>query len=101
VDVALALVVAGVIAALVLAPVLRGRTEGPAPEDPRMADLEARREAKYRELRDLEADHAAGKLSDADFERTRGELRAEAVAILAQIDDLQRARTGGPSSAPR
>jgi cytochrome c-type biogenesis protein CcmF len=44
--------------------------------------LEALKEAKYREIRDAELDHAAGKLSDEDFELLDAELRREAVAIL-------------------
>jgi cytochrome c-type biogenesis protein CcmF len=46
------------------------------------AELEALKEAKYREIRDAELDHAAGKLSDEDFALLDAELRSEAVAIL-------------------
>ncbi len=45
-------------------------------------DLEALKEAKYREIRDAELDHAAGKLSDEDFALLDAELRSEAVEIL-------------------
>jgi cytochrome c-type biogenesis protein CcmF len=45
-------------------------------------ELEALKEAKYREIRDAELDHAAGKLSDADFALLDAELRKEAVEIL-------------------
>ncbi len=45
-------------------------------------DLEALKEAKYREIRDAELDHAAGKLSDEDFAILDAELRTEAVEIL-------------------
>jgi cytochrome c-type biogenesis protein CcmF len=45
-------------------------------------ELEALKEAKYREIRDAELDHAAGKLSDEDFAILDAELRTEAVAIL-------------------
>ncbi len=45
-------------------------------------ELEALKEAKYREIRDAELDHAAGKLSDEDFALLDAELRNEAVAIL-------------------
>jgi cytochrome c-type biogenesis protein CcmF len=45
-------------------------------------ELEALKEAKYREIRDAELDHAAGKLSDEDFALLDAELRQEAVAIL-------------------
>ena len=45
-------------------------------------ELEALKEAKYREIRDAELDHAAGKLSDEDFALLDAELRGEAIAIL-------------------
>jgi hypothetical protein len=62
-------------------------------EDPQLADLEARKEAKYREIRDAELDHAQGKLSDGDWERQDAELRREAIAILKELD-----QAGGDSS---
>jgi cytochrome c-type biogenesis protein CcmF len=46
------------------------------------SELEALKEAKYREIRDAELDHAAGKLSDEDFALLDAELRKEAVEIL-------------------
>jgi flagellar biosynthesis/type III secretory pathway M-ring protein FliF/YscJ len=49
-------------------------------------DLEAAREAKYREIRDAELDHATGKLSDADFQVLDRSLRAEAIGILKALD---------------
>ena len=54
-----------------------------------LADLEARKEAKYRQIRDAEADRAAGKLTEEDFRRLDRELRAEAVDILKRIDRLR------------
>jgi hypothetical protein len=58
-------------------------------EDPRIAELEARKEAKYREIRDTELDRAAGKLSEVDFRRQDAELRREAIAILKELDSLR------------
>jgi cytochrome c-type biogenesis protein CcmF len=49
-------------------------------------ELEALKEAKYREIRDAELDHAAGKLSDEDFALLDAELRNEAVEILASAN---------------
>ena len=51
-----------------------------------LADLEAARDAKYREIRDAELDHETGKLSDADFAAIEGALRAEAGTILRDLD---------------
>ncbi len=49
------------------------------------SELEARKEAKYREIRDAELDHAAGKLSDEDFAQLDAELRREAIEILDRV----------------
>jgi hypothetical protein len=51
-----------------------------------LAELEAAREAKYRELRDAELDHRTGKLSNADYEELDRALRGEAIEILHDID---------------
>ncbi len=45
-------------------------------------EADARKEAKYREIRDAQLDHAAGKLSDEDFAALDAELRTEAVEML-------------------
>ena len=87
-EVLLGVVLFALVAAFVLVPLFRG-SEPVSGEDPRVADLESRKEAKYREIRDTQLDHAAGKLSDADFERQDAELRAEAVAILKELDELR------------
>ncbi len=52
-----------------------------------IAELEARRDAKYREIRDAELDLRTGKLSEADFQATDTTLRAEAIEILRALDD--------------
>jgi cytochrome c-type biogenesis protein CcmF len=49
---------------------------------PVRSEGDALKEAKYREIRDAELDHAAGKLSDEDFALLDAELRREAVEIL-------------------
>jgi hypothetical protein len=58
--------------------------------EPELADLEAAREAKYREIRDAELDHQTGKLSDDDFAALDASLRAEAIEILHAIDRYHR-----------
>ena len=68
---------------------LRRRAAAGDVEEPRIAELEARKEAKYREIRDAQLDHAAGKLSEDDFRRLDTELRREAVEILRELDRLQ------------
>jgi cytochrome c-type biogenesis protein CcmF len=49
-------------------------------------EADALKEAKYREIRDAELDHAAGKLSDEDFAAIDAELRREAVEILDRVE---------------
>jgi hypothetical protein len=56
-----------------------------------VAELEAARDAKYREIRDAELDHRTGKLSDADYEAVDRTLRAEAVEILHKLDQVRAA----------
>ena len=60
-------------------------------EDPRAAEraeLEAEKEAKYREIRDAELDHRTGKLDEADWRAVDRQLRAEAVELLRRLDAL-------------
>jgi hypothetical protein len=53
-----------------------------------VAELEAERDAKYREIRDAELDWRIGKLSDEDYREQDRRLRAEAVEILRELDRL-------------
>ncbi len=79
------------------------REEGfaePSVEDPVLAELEARKQAKYREIRDTEQDHAQRKLSADEFARQDAELRAEAIEILKLIDSAESERRTGRDSAP-
>ena len=84
-------ILAGVVL-FVSAPLRRGAGDDEA-EPASLAELEAAREAKYRELRDAELDHRTGKLSDGDYEALDRSLRGEAIEILHQID---RATIGEP-----
>jgi hypothetical protein len=70
-------------------PVAAAGGTGAAPVfETELAELEAAREAKYREIRDAELDHRTGKLSDADYEALDGTLRAEAIEILHRLDTI-------------
>jgi hypothetical protein len=73
---------------LVVAAPLRSRLADEAAESAERAELEASRDAKYREIRDAELDFRTGKLSEADWRAIDRSLRAEAVAILRALDDL-------------
>ena len=97
-DYALALIVFGLgVAFVVIRPLLRPGKPGAA-DEARRQSLEAAKEAKYREIRDAELDHRMGKLSEADYRATDRELRAQAIEILRQLDELE---TVEPSATRR
>jgi hypothetical protein len=74
---------------LLLSAPLRAARRPPDPESiADRAELEAAREAKYREIRDAEMDYRTGKLSSEDYAAIDGALRAEAVAILDRLTAL-------------
>ena len=88
-EIALALVIVVALGWLVTAPLRRHEPAGaPATEDPRRAELEARKEALYRQIRDAELDREQGKLDDADWRRIDAELRREAIDVLRALDAL-------------
>jgi flagellar biosynthesis/type III secretory pathway M-ring protein FliF/YscJ len=89
VDVLLVLVVFARVVLVVSAPLRRGRTAAAeASESAHRDALEAAKEAKYREIRDAELDWRTGKLSDEDYRAQDRRLRAEAVEILRDLDEL-------------
>ena len=75
------------VALVVVRPLIRGERSAPA-DEARREELEAAKEAKYREIRDAELDLQMGKLSAKDHKEVDRELRAEAVAILTELDEL-------------
>jgi hypothetical protein len=88
VDLLVVLVVVLAVAVVVSAPLRgggRGGGERPARAD--VAELEAAKEAKYREIRDAELDFQTGKLSREDYEALDRGLRGEAVALLRRLDE--------------
>ncbi len=53
--------------------------------------LEERKKSIYDNLKDLHFEYLAGKLSDADYQRTRKMLEGEAAGVVAELE-LARAR---------
>jgi hypothetical protein len=82
------LVVAGA-AWIITAPLRRSARASDEQLEAERAELEALREAKYREIRDAELDYRTGKLSDADWRVLDRTLRAEAVEVLKRLDRLE------------
>jgi flagellar biosynthesis/type III secretory pathway M-ring protein FliF/YscJ len=92
VDVVLLLVIFVVLAAvvaLVSSPLRSGERQRERSETTdRVAELEARKEAKYREIRDAEMDLRTGKLSEEDHRVLDRQLRAEAIEVLRALDEV-------------
>ena len=82
------LVVAGAVL-LVTGPLRQGARAGDESLEAELAELEAEKEAKYREIRDAELDYKTGKLSDHDWRTLDRTLRAEAVELLKRLDRVQ------------
>ena len=87
-EIALAAVLLALVVALIVAVPLRHGPDVDRREDERRAALEAAKEAKYREIRDAELDFRMGKLTEADYRLTDGELRGQAIEILRELDAL-------------
>ena len=58
-----------------------------APESP-TAHLEQRKAQIYENLRDLQFEFRVGKLSDADYQKTKLDLQRELAKVLAEIDSM-------------
>jgi len=109
----LILALLAVVVLVVLAPLRDGAARG-QPGDPAAAsqagagaaaqpsfareELDAAREAKYREIRDCELDFRTGKLSRGDYDELDVQLRAEALAILDRIELLGAEEPGASDS---
>ena len=86
---AIALLVLAAVVGAVLSIPLRRRGGEERRDETRLAELEAAKEAKYREIRDAELDHQMGKLSRDDWRAVDRDLRSEAIEILRQLDRLE------------
>ena len=58
----------------------------------RLLYLEERKEATYENLRDLNFEYKAGKLSEEDYAIQRASLEDEAAAILAEMESIEKAK---------
>jgi hypothetical protein len=82
------IVLLGVVVWLVSGPLRTGAGAADEAEGARRDDLEAAKEAKYREIRDAELDYRTGKLSQEDWRALDRELRGEAMDLLRRLDEL-------------
>jgi hypothetical protein len=60
-------------------------------EKTRALYLQERKEATYENLRDLSFEYKAGKLSEQDYAVQRAALEDEAAAILAELEQIEKA----------
>jgi hypothetical protein len=103
VDLVAAIVVIALLAAVVYvlsAPLRNGVSGVEDRDEARRADLDAAKETKYREIRDVEMDYRTGKLSEADWKALDRQLRSEAMGILHELDELAPAPQAQVPSRP-
>jgi hypothetical protein len=62
-------------------------------EKTRALYLQERKDATYENLRDLNFEYKAGKLSEQDYGVQRAALEDEAAAILAELESIEKARS--------
>jgi len=67
--------------------------------DPLWEGLVTQRDATYSAIKDLENDHAMGKLSDGDYRSLRAKYEVKAVALLQELDNLNGSKSNGRSGA--
>ena len=77
-----------VVAVLVIAGPLRERRTVETGASAERDELEAAKEAKYREIHEAELDYRTGKLSREDWQALDATLRAEAIELLRRLDAL-------------
>jgi len=87
---------------------VRGKDVPETPPISPTAHLEERKSQIYENLRDLQFEFRVGKLSDADYQKTKLDLQRELAKVLAEIDAIQPAGQGkqaavvaAPASKPK
>jgi hypothetical protein len=77
---------------------IRGRDIPEAPPVSPTAHLEQRKAQIYENLRDLQFEFRVGKLSDADYQKTKLDLQRELAKVLAEIDSMGPAAKAKPAA---
>jgi hypothetical protein len=78
-----------VIGTLLFTLFVRSQDVPEAPAVSPTAHLEERKAQIYENLRDLQFEFRLGKLSDADYQKTKVDLQRELAKVLAEIDAVQ------------
>ena len=71
---------------LVFTLMVRAKDIPEAPPVSPTAHLEEKKSRIYENLRDLQFEYRLGKLSDADYQKTKQQLQGELAGVLAEID---------------
>jgi len=81
-----------VVGAIVFTLFVRAQDLPEAPPVSPTAHLEQRKAQIYENLRDLNFEFRVGKLSDADYQKTKLDLQRELAKVLSEIDAIQAAQ---------
>ncbi len=82
------LVILAAIGFYVSRPLVQARRAGRPSGVVDVQSLETQRESLYIQIKELDLDHATGKVNEEDYARLRAELVTEAAAVLKQIDGV-------------
>ncbi len=95
--------IASVLAVAVIAFILvvRPRDLPPTELPDPFAHLDERKAAIYENLRDLQFEYRVGKLSEADYQKTKHDLQRELAAVLAEVDRVKAGLASPASSQPK
>lgn len=80
-------------------PLAEPANPGVAPAHPQFSRLQARRERLLDAIRELDSDHAMGKVLTAEYQQHRRQLALQGAAVLRQIDELTGASPANPLEA--
>ena len=79
---------------------VRGQDIPETPPVSPTAHLEQRKAQIYENLRDLQFEFRVGKLSEADYQKTKLDLQRELAKVMAEIDAVQPAQAKAAAAAP-
>lgn len=85
-----------------LSPLRSGRAawlERENPADERMSALEAEKKIYLKALKDIEFEHATGKINDGDYTELRDHYRREVSGILGKIENMEDGNSDEPADA--
>ena len=86
------------VVAFIARPLAERRSRLVTPEEHRLSGLQAERDKILAMIREVEMDHAMGKIPDGDFETQRAALVARGSSVLREID-AQAGASASPAAA--